>query len=178
MSPESKLATKEAPGKAPIIFGDFNKLFEQMEDQIHKVMKRAYELFEQRGRSDGHALEDWLTAESELLQPVPVEIEDREKELVLRADVPGFKAEELNVAVEPSRILISGKSESKKEQKEKGKVVYSEQRSSEISRSLALPAEVLPDQANAVLKDGRLEVMLPKAQTKKSAEKKLLVKAA
>ncbi len=30
------------------------------------IRRRAYELYEQRGRGDGHALEDWLTAEAEL----------------------------------------------------------------------------------------------------------------
>lgn len=30
------------------------------------IRKRAYELYEQGGRVDGHALEDWLAAEGEL----------------------------------------------------------------------------------------------------------------
>jgi hypothetical protein len=29
--------------------------------------ERAYELYEQRGRQDGHAVEDWLAAEAELM---------------------------------------------------------------------------------------------------------------
>ncbi|HEV2732269.1 MAG TPA: DUF2934 domain-containing protein [Terriglobales bacterium] len=36
----------------------------ELEDQIRR---RAYELYEQRGRVDGHELEDWLQAEAELL---------------------------------------------------------------------------------------------------------------
>lgn len=35
-----------------------------MEDQIRA---RAYELYEERGREDGHHEEDWLTAEREIL---------------------------------------------------------------------------------------------------------------
>jgi hypothetical protein len=31
------------------------------------IRERAYELYERRGRVDGHAVEDWLTAEAELL---------------------------------------------------------------------------------------------------------------
>ena len=31
------------------------------------IRRRAYELYEQRGRQDGHAVEDWLLAESEVL---------------------------------------------------------------------------------------------------------------
>jgi hypothetical protein len=33
-----------------------------------QVRRRAYELYEQRGRDDGHELEDWLQAESEMTQ--------------------------------------------------------------------------------------------------------------
>ncbi|HKF00808.1 MAG TPA: DUF2934 domain-containing protein [Candidatus Sulfotelmatobacter sp.] len=31
-----------------------------------RIRKRAYELYEQRKRGDGHDVEDWLDAESEL----------------------------------------------------------------------------------------------------------------
>ena len=34
--------------------------------QAH-IAERAYELYEQRGRQEGRALEDWLNAESQLL---------------------------------------------------------------------------------------------------------------
>lgn len=36
-------------------------------DDEEKIRLRAYELYEQRGRIDGHALDDWLQAEGEIL---------------------------------------------------------------------------------------------------------------
>jgi hypothetical protein len=33
-----------------------------------RIRLRAYELYEQRGREDGHDLEDWLRAESEVTE--------------------------------------------------------------------------------------------------------------
>jgi DUF2934 family protein len=33
-----------------------------------QIRRRAYELYEQRGREDGHDLEDWLRAESEVTE--------------------------------------------------------------------------------------------------------------
>lgn len=35
-------------------------------DHEEQIRRRAYELYEQRGRGDGFALDDWLQAESEL----------------------------------------------------------------------------------------------------------------
>jgi hypothetical protein len=37
------------------------------DDAEEKIRLRAYELYEQRGRIDGHALDDWLQAEGEIL---------------------------------------------------------------------------------------------------------------
>ena len=34
-----------------------------------EIRCRAYKLYEQRGRADGHALEDWLQAEADLVSP-------------------------------------------------------------------------------------------------------------
>jgi len=33
-----------------------------------QIRRRAYEFYEQRGREDGHELDDWLQAESEVTQ--------------------------------------------------------------------------------------------------------------
>jgi hypothetical protein len=38
--------------------------FRQIEEQIRA---RAYEIYEERGRGDGHALDDWLEAKAEVL---------------------------------------------------------------------------------------------------------------
>ena len=36
------------------------------------IRTRAYELFEQRGKEDGHELDDWIEAEAEVLGKKPV----------------------------------------------------------------------------------------------------------
>jgi Protein of unknown function (DUF2934) len=37
-----------------------------------QIQARAYELYEQRGMTDGHAMDDWLQAEQEICQPSPL----------------------------------------------------------------------------------------------------------
>jgi outer membrane protein TolC len=60
-----------------------NELSKNTEDLRLKIAQRAYELYEQRGRQDGFALQDWLQAEQELTRAA----EDRpaEKFLVNKA---------------------------------------------------------------------------------------------
>jgi hypothetical protein len=39
---------------------------ELTEEQLEKIRQRAYELYEARGREDGHEVEDWVQAEAEV----------------------------------------------------------------------------------------------------------------
>lgn len=135
---------------------------EEVTQLFNKIEKRAYELFEGRGREDGRDLDDWFNAESELLNPVPLEIIKEEKQLKIRAEVPGFKAEELEINLEPSMLTIKGSQKKEAEKKEKG-AVYSETHEKQIFRQVTLPVNVVPEDADANLKEGVLEISVPKA---------------
>ena len=83
---------------------------------IHKtysnlIARRAFEIFESRGRAHGNDREDWFLAESELLTPVKVHLSESGEQLTARAEVPGFNSQEIKVSVEPHRLSISGKAE-------------------------------------------------------------------
>jgi len=43
------------------------------------IRQRAYQIFEQRGRQDGHDVEDWLQAESEIVGKKPAPVEESKK---------------------------------------------------------------------------------------------------
>ncbi len=43
------------------------EMTESLEDLQQKVRQRAYELYELRGREEGHDWDDWLKAESEVI---------------------------------------------------------------------------------------------------------------
>jgi HSP20 family protein len=138
------------------------KLLERMQELSQNVAHRAFEFFEARGGEWGHALEDWLRAESDLLRYVPVEISETDKQFRVRAEVPGFSANEIQVSVEPKSLIINGKSESKAEE-QKEQTVYNERRSRQFCRAIELSAEVEPQRTSATLKDGVLELTLDKA---------------
>ena len=146
----------------------FNKLSDE-------IAHRAYEIFEGNGKLFGHELEDWFKAESELLHPVHLRMAEEAGKLTVEAEVPGFDAKDLEVSLEPSRLTISGKKETKDEQK-KGKTIYQEQCCSQLRRVVDLPAEVDSSKATASLKNGLLEINLPKLA--KAATTRVDVKAA
>jgi HSP20 family molecular chaperone IbpA len=131
-----------------------------------RIARRAYELFTSKGFTDGHDLQDWLSAESELLGKTPIELSDNEKEFTITAGMPGFSDKDVDIRVEPRRVFITAKREEKSEDKKKGKTFYSE-RSNEVFRAVDLPAEVDPDKVHATLSKGELEITLPKKEPKK-----------
>jgi HSP20 family protein len=138
-------------------------LFHRAEKLYDSIARRAYELFESNGRIFGRDLEDWFRAESELLHPVHVNVAETDEGLTVRAEVPGFTAKELEIGIEPRRVTISGKRETKEERKEK-KFLYEERCSNQILRVIDLPVAVDADKAAAAtLKDGVLELRMPKA---------------
>ena len=138
------------------------ELLDQMFESFDAISRRAFEIFENNGRSDGHDLEDWFKAEKELLHPVHLEITESDDSISVKAEVPGFNEKELQVTMEPNLLTISGKRESSKEEK-KGKTTYSETCSNEIFRVVDLPAEVDTEKVTATLKDGMLQLTMPKA---------------
>lgn len=142
---------------------------EEINELMSKIEKRAYELFEWRGREEGLDWDDWFKAEAELLKQVPVEINEKENRLMIRAEVPGFNADELEISLEPALLTIKGMQKRKTETKEE-KVLYSEIREKEIFRRITLPVNVVPDDAEAKLKDGVLEIAVPKAAEAKKIQ--------
>lgn len=131
--------------------------------EVHDMISgRAYEIFEAGGRTFGNELDHWFRAESEILQAIPVAIHDSEAAFTVRAEVPGFKAHEIEVMVEPWRLTIVGKRENN-DKPEAGKPIHSGQDTVWILRVIEFPGQVDTEGVAARLKDSALEMTLRKA---------------
>jgi HSP20 family protein len=117
----------------------------------------------------------WMGFPSGVRQP-PVDIKETADSVIVTAELPGIEKGSVDVQVSEESIEIKG--EMKDEETEEGDNYYRRERSySSIYRELALPAEVVPDKATAKMKDGILEVTVPKVtQTEQDKKKKVEVK--
>jgi HSP20 family protein len=138
--------------------------WEKVNGVMKRIEERAFQLFEERGCQDGHDLDDWFKAEAELLVPVPVKITEEDNKIRILAEIPGFTSNELAYNLEKGLLTIQGTSETQAEKVTEG-TKCSESRSRMIYRKLALPVEVVPEKAQATLKNGALEIVVPKAIT-------------
>ena len=170
MSAQTAMQTAKSPVPAKQPATD--EIFERMEKSYDAIARRAFEIFESNGKWFGHDLDDWFKAEAELLHPVHLEISETDENLTIRAEVPGFTADELTIDLDARRLTISGKHEAKEETK-KGKTIYSERCANEILRVVDLPTEVDTSKATASLKDGILNLEVPKAAHAKSVRVQL-----
>jgi HSP20 family protein len=99
--------------------------------------------------------------------------EDKDN-LVVKAELPGMKKEEIDISLHQGSLIISGerKVESQGDDSETSR---SERFFGRFQRALELPKPVDPNRVTAVYKDGILTVTLPK--TEESKPKQITVKA-
>jgi HSP20 family protein len=104
----------------------------------------------------------------------PLDVEETDKELHIRAEIPGVKAEELELSIRGDSLLISGEKKESQERQEGG-YHYQERRFGSFRREVPLPSAVDPNDVKAEYKDGILTVTLQKSP--EALPKKILVKA-
>jgi HSP20 family protein len=105
-----------------------------------------------------------------------VDIKETDKDVQLRADLPGMKKEDIDISVDEDQLVIKGERKFEKEEKDKD-FVRVERSYGSFYRSFNIGVPVKSDQIKASYKDGVLEVVLPKAEAKKPKKIEVEVKA-
>lgn len=123
------------------------------------IRRRAYEIFVAKGRICGSDFDDWLQAEAELLYPLQLVVEDSGDTLVVKGELPGFRAEEIEVNAGPHGLTVAAE----RRRQEGGGPMPPLQNALRILSTLEMPEPVKTEKATAHLGQGILEVILPKA---------------
>ena len=101
-----------------------------------------------------------------------LDVAEDENEFVVKAEVPGCKAEDIDISVHGNTLTISG--EKKQEKEEKAKNQYHVERSyGSFRRDLSLSSEVDPHKVDATCKNGVLSIRLPKTEKTKAVKIKV-----
>jgi len=116
------------------------------------------ELGELRSRFD-RLFDEWLDGHERAWTP-PIDVVREDDHLVVHADLPGIKPEEVKIEVDDDILTVSGEHRESEEQKEKN-YVRRERRYGSFSRSMALPPGVDAKKIEAKTHDGVVEVTIP-----------------
>jgi HSP20 family protein len=96
-----------------------------------------------------------------------VDLEDRGTDFILKAEMPGFKKEDIEIDVQEDSVEVTGNVGWKYDKKAKD-YICKERACETFYRSVQLPEEIKTDEVKAILTDGVLEVVLPKKAPKKT----------
>jgi len=96
-----------------------------------------------------------------------VDLEDLGKAYRLAVDLPGFKKEDVDVQISNDYVTINAKRTQAEEEKNKN-YIRRERAAQTYYRRIPLPEAVRSDDAKASLKDGILELSLPKKEPKET----------
>jgi len=103
------------------------------------------------------------------------DVTEDDKEVVIHAELPGVDAKDIEVTVNDSMLTVRGEKRTEKKDEKEGRT-YSERFFGSFERSIAIPKSAQRDKTDARLKDGVLEVHLPKAVVAPPEAKKIEIK--
>lgn len=140
----------------------FDELREEMEEFWQGAKRPTLPRFPRLAAKEGAA---WLPS---------TDVYSTSGKLVVKADLPGLKKEDVEVMVEDGYLVVKG--ERKEEKEEKDKEYFRSERSyGSFYRRVPLPENVKTDAITAKVHDGILEVTVPLPKTAAPEAKKIAV---
>jgi HSP20 family protein len=101
----------------------------------------------------------WKSATNALWAP-DVDVYHKDDQLVIKADLPGLRKDEVSVDVTDDAVTIQGERKGEREDAREG-YYRSERTYGSFCRVVPLPEGAITDQAKASFRDGVLEVTMP-----------------
>ncbi len=161
-APTTQLPVKKGPAKEVT---PFERFFEGVNPFAMPWMNRLFDDLWTGGRRwpfDGPFAGP---AEGAWMAPA-IDVREDEDAFVIAAELPGMSKDEVKIQFEEGVLTLSG--EKKVESEKKGRTWHRmERRYGRFSRSIALPAGVDVDAADAKLEGGLLEIRIPKTEESK-----------
>jgi HSP20 family protein len=118
-----------------------------------------------------------LTRRIQAFSGPALEFKDKGSEYELIAEVPGMKADDIDLKVSDGILRLSGERKDTREGEENG-FMFSERHYGHFDRAIKLPDGVDLDKISASASDGVLTVCLPKNLTEASKEKRIPISVA
>jgi HSP20 family protein len=125
-------------------------LFNRLGDEIENIFERSLRNF---GR--------WPWTETEAFLWPTIDVIEKEKDFILRIDVPGVDPKQLDVQLKGDQLVITGTREEEKEEKDQN-LLRRERQFGTFMRSIVLPTYVDPKEIDARYEKGVLTVTMHK----------------
>lgn len=142
------------------------KMFEDFRDEMEEFWRtRNWPTFPHFPNFTANTRETWLPS---------TDVYRTNGDLIVKADLPGLKKEDVEVVVEDGFLVVKGERKEEKEEKEK-EYFRSERTYGSFYRRVPLPEEFDANKITAKVHDGILEVKVPLPVTETKEAKKIAV---
>lgn len=170
--------TRSGPGGLQRGFGQPFALMQRMAEDMDRLFEQfglgrsALGIAPLANRAFGRDLA--ARGGTDVWQP-QIEVFQRGDQLVVRADVPGLKKEDLNVEIDEGVLTVSGERRDEHEERREG-FFSSERHYGSFQRSIPLPEGVDASQVQAAYTDGVLEVTLPAPKAEQRQARRIQIR--
>jgi HSP20 family protein len=96
-----------------------------------------------------------------------VDVTENDDNIVVKADLPGFNPDNVDIRVEGNLLTLHGEYSEEKEEQKEGQYHVRERRQGTFHRTIPLPTDVDADKAKAQFDNGVLNLTLPKHENAK-----------
>jgi HSP20 family protein len=137
-----KLTTWQTSGRLPNVLHEIDRLFEEPLSEL---------------ALSSQVFSGWTPR---------LDMHEDENNVVVTAELPGMKKEDINLSLHNDCLSISGERRNEWENRQ-AEVYRAERFTGRFQRTVALPTPVAADKVKALCKDGVLTITLPKAEEAK-----------
>lgn len=107
----------------------------------------------------------WPAGATAKAPSIKLDVSENDAAYTVKAELPGVRKEDIDVRIEGNQVTISAETKEEKEEKSDKRVLRSERHYGYTSRSFTLACDVDEAKSGATMKDGILELTLPKRTT-------------
>jgi len=124
---------------------------------LHRRMNRLFDDLLDQGQGDGGTLSG-----ASLASPA-LDIHQDDKQILITAELPGVKEQDIDLSIEDGILTLSGEKKSERTDEQGG---YSERSYGRFERRLTLPSNIDDEHCSADFENGVLRITIPKAEEK------------
>ncbi|MBU4257312.1 Hsp20/alpha crystallin family protein [Patescibacteria group bacterium] len=145
-----------------------NNLFKN----LIKSKKKNVAVNNELAADENDLAQEWLDSGDYEEGQLSIDVYQTDKDIIVKSTIAGVKPEDIDISLNNDMLTIRGKRQMLEEVDEDD-YLYRECYWGAFSRSIILPVEIRADKIEAVLENGVLTVVLPKAKTAKRTEIKV-----
>lgn len=142
-------------------------LFNQMHREMNDMLSRVQRMWDNDGGEESSL--------ANFAHSPAVDFEEQDDKYLLSVEVPGMKADDVEIDVTDGVLRISGEKRTKSEEDKDDGRSFRERSYGRFFRSLRLPDNVDHDAIDASYEDGVLELTLPKSEEDETRSRKIAI---